>query len=47
VYKRQIPTGADPDAYREAVESGATEAPDVGGGPPHVVEGMAAELVVE
>lgn len=42
-----IPTGADPDAYREAVESGATEAPDVGGGAPHVVEGMAAELVVQ
>lgn len=42
-----IPTGADPDAYREAAESGATEAPDIGGGPPHVVEGMAAELVAQ
>ena len=42
-----IPTGADPAAYQQAMESGATEAPDVQGGAPHVAEGMAAELVVE
>lgn len=41
-----IPTGADPAAFEEAMESDATEAPQVEGGPPHVVEGMAAELTV-
>ena len=42
-----IPTGADPAAFEEAVSSGATEAPQVDGGPPHVAHGMAAELRVE
>ena len=42
-----IPTGADPAAYEEAMASGATEAPQVEGGPPHVAQGMAAQLVVE
>jgi hypothetical protein len=46
-----IPTGADPDAYMkaaaEAAESGADGPPDVPGGPPHVANGMFAELVVE
>lgn len=42
-----IPQGADPDAYREALASGAQEAPQVEGGPPHLVLGMAAELEVE
>lgn len=40
-----IPTGADPAAFEEAMESG--EEPQVGEGPPHVAEGMAAELTVE
>lgn len=42
-----IPQGADPDAYREALSSGAPEEPEVEGGPPHLVLGMAAELEVE
>lgn len=42
-----IPTGADPAAYEEAMASGASEAPQADGGPPHVAQGMAAELVVE
>lgn len=42
-----IPTGADPAVYQEAIESGAQEAPEVDGGPPHVAQGMAAEFLVE
>lgn len=42
-----IPTGADPAAYQEAIESGAEEAPEVDGGPPHVAQGMVAEFEVE
>lgn len=42
-----IPTGADPAAFEEAVSSDATEPPQVDGGPPHVAQGMAAELQVE
>ena len=42
-----VPTGADPAAFANAMESGATEEPQVDGGPPHVAEGMAAELTVE
>jgi plastocyanin len=42
-----IPTGADPDAYREAARTHTGEGPvPVDGGPPHVVQGMAAEIVV-
>lgn len=41
-----IPTGADPDAYRQAIEGDATDAPQVEGGPPHVAEGMVAEFEV-
>lgn len=41
-----IPTGADPEAFRAAIEGGATEPPQVDGGPPHFTQGMAAELVV-
>lgn len=42
-----IPTGADPQAFRDAIESGDTEeAPEVEGGPPHMTQGMAAELTV-
>ena len=40
-----VPTGADPAAFEAAMESG--EEPSVGQGPPHVAEGMAAELTVE
>jgi hypothetical protein len=42
-----IPTGADPEAYEQALEEGAEEAPEIEGGPPHFTHGMAAELVVE
>lgn len=41
-----IPTGADPEAFRAAIEEGASEPPDVEGGPPHFTQGMAAELTV-
>lgn len=42
-----IPTGADPQAYREAVaDPNAEGPPDVDGGPPHVVQGMAGEIEV-
>lgn len=42
-----IPTGADPQAYRDAVaDPDAQGPPDVEGGPPHLVNGMAAEIEV-
>jgi hypothetical protein len=41
-----IPTGADPDEFMAAVESSTGGPPDVAGGPPHLVSGMYAELVV-
>ena len=40
-----VPTGADPDAY--LAEAGPDGPPDAAGGPPHIVHGMHAELVVE
>jgi plastocyanin len=40
-----IPVGADPDMVAEAME-GATEAPDLGPGAPHFVEGMVREFTV-
>jgi hypothetical protein len=40
-----IPTGADPEEYMEAAQSGEGP-PDVAGGPPHFVNGMRAELTV-
>ena len=40
-----IPTGADPAALME--ESGPDGPPQVDGGPPHIVHGMHAELVVQ
>jgi hypothetical protein len=40
-----IPTGADPAAYLES--AGPDGPPDVPGGPPHIVHGMHAELVVQ
>lgn len=41
-----IPTGADPDEYltKAATSDGP---PDVAGGPPHIVNGMFAEVTVE
>ena len=40
-----VPTGADPTAYLES--AGPDGPPDAAGGPPHIVHGMHAELVVE
>lgn len=42
-----IPTGADPDEYLAAAAESEGGPPEVAGGPPHLVEGMWAELVVE
>lgn len=43
-----IPTGADPAAYREAVKNPNPSGPppSVPGGPPHVANGMVAEVTV-
>ncbi|WP_436794131.1 hypothetical protein [Actinospongicola halichondriae] len=42
-----IPTGADPQAYRDAVADPEAEGPpQVDGGPPHLVNGMVAEIEV-
>lgn len=41
-----IPEGADPEAYREAIEGDAAGPPDVDGGPPHAALGMAREVTV-
>ncbi len=42
-----IPTGADPQEYLEAAAASEGGPPDVAGGPPHIVSGMYAEVVVE
>lgn len=42
-----IPTGADPQEYLAASAEAEQGPPDVDGGPPHLVHGMYAELVVE
>ncbi|MEM9041360.1 MAG: hypothetical protein AAGD33_15805 [Actinomycetota bacterium] len=42
-----IPVGADPDAYLAAAAEAEGGPPDVDGGPPHIAEGMFAEIVVE
>lgn len=42
-----IPLGADPDAYLAAAQEATDGPPQVEGGPPHVTEGMYAELIVE
>jgi hypothetical protein len=39
-----VPTGADPGAYRDALETGIP--PDVTGGLPHLAHGMVGELTV-
>ncbi|MCO8127240.1 hypothetical protein NHL50_08470 [Acidimicrobiia bacterium EGI L10123] len=41
-----IPTGADPAAYLDAAAESDDGPPDVPGGPPHIANGMFAELVV-
>ena len=41
-----IPTGADPAAYLEAAAASNGGPPDVPGGPPHIANGMFAELTV-
>jgi plastocyanin len=41
-----IPVGADPQEFLEAAQTGDGP-PQVAGGPPHFVEGMWAELIVE
>jgi len=41
-----IPTGADPDEYLAAAAASEGGPPDVEGGPPHIVQGMFAELTV-
>ena len=42
-----IPTGVDPGDYLRAAAESAGGPPDVAGGPPHFVNGMFAELIVE
>jgi hypothetical protein len=42
-----IPTGVDPKVYLDAAAASNGEPPDVPGGPPHFVNGMHAELLVE
>ncbi len=41
-----IPTGADPDEYLAAAAEAEGGPPDVDGGPPHIAQGMFAELTV-
>lgn len=41
-----IPTGADPDEYLAAAAAAEGGPPQVDGGPPHIVEGMFAEVTV-
>ena len=41
-----IPTGADPQTYLEAARKATDGPPQVPGGPPHVTQGMIAELTV-
>jgi hypothetical protein len=42
-----IPTGVDPGAYLAAAAASEGGPPQLEGGPPHVVHGMFAEVVVE
>ena len=42
-----IPTGADPEEYLAAAAKSQGGPPDVEGGPPHLVQGMFAEVSVE
>jgi hypothetical protein len=42
-----IPTGVEPQVYLDAAAASNGEPPVVPGGPPHFVNGMYAELLVE
>lgn len=42
-----IPTGADPAEYLAAAAANPGEQPQVEGGPPHMAQGMVAEVIVE
>lgn len=42
-----IPTGVEPATYLAAAAAAEGQQPQVEGGPPHFVHGMAAELIVE
>ncbi len=42
-----IPTGVEPEVYLEAAAATESGPPQVEGGPPHFVQGMYAELIVE
>jgi hypothetical protein len=42
-----VPTGVDPATYLAAAAAAGGQQPQVEGGPPHFVHGMATELVVE
>ena len=44
-----VPTGADPQAYRDlmAAPPASDEPPDIPGGPPHFTQGMVAEFTVQ
>jgi len=41
-----IPTGADPDAYLDALDANPGLPPSVAGGPPHFASGMYADVIV-
>ncbi|MGI9646011.1 MAG: hypothetical protein ACR2O6_11950 [Ilumatobacteraceae bacterium] len=41
-----IPTDADPEEYLAAAAAAEGGPPDVAGGPPHIAQGMFAELTV-
>lgn len=42
-----IPTGADPAAYLQALQSSSDGPPQVAGGPPHFTQGMYGEITVK
>ena len=42
-----IPTGADPQAFLQAVQSATDGPPQVAGGPPHLTQGMYGEITVK
>ena len=42
-----IPTGVDPQEYLDAAAAAGGQQPDVQGGPPHFVNGMYAEIIVD
>ncbi|MPZ50632.1 MAG: hypothetical protein GEU75_15260 [Dehalococcoidia bacterium] len=42
-----IPTGADPQAFLDSAEEEEDGPPNVEGGPPHIVQGMFGQVIVE